>query len=275
MNEGLTVQFGVYHASLYIHIVEAIFATVILTAKKRLPRLNRQIPWWMYLGGVIGVFTTVFNNVAFSHISLTSIVVLGLFAQLSCSWLIDRFGLFGMQKQDENQLSIPGLLISMVGIIFMLDQSMADGGIYVLISLGAGVTVVLSRIVNAHLSERIGALQGSLINHMAGIPLCLILTLIMTETTLQAPFRLWIWCGGILGVITVTLCNVILLKMSVSQMTLLGLFGQLLCGIAIDILAGNAVNSREFQASLLVAAGILVSRFVEYSRTKKTVGEQK
>lgn len=121
MNGGLTVQFGVYHASLYIHIVGAIFATVILTAKKRLPRLNRQIPWWMYLSGVIGVFTTVFNNVAFSHISLTSIVALGLFAQLSCSWLIDRFGLFGMQKQDENQLSIPGMLISMVGIIFMLD----------------------------------------------------------------------------------------------------------------------------------------------------------
>lgn len=79
INGGLSGQFGAYHAALYVHIVGSVFAALLLLLKRQRISGAKGLPFWMYLGGVIGVLTTVFNNLAFSHISLTSIVALGLF----------------------------------------------------------------------------------------------------------------------------------------------------------------------------------------------------
>ncbi len=77
INGGLSGQFGAYHAALYVHIVGSVFAALLLLLKRHRLSGVKGLPLWMYLGGIIGVLTTVFNNLAFSHISLTSIVALG------------------------------------------------------------------------------------------------------------------------------------------------------------------------------------------------------
>ncbi len=268
MNGGLSAEFGVYHGALYIHIVGVVFAGIVLAVKRERLILRQKLPLWIYAGGVIGVLTTVFNNLAFSHISITGIVALGLFAQLAFSCLIDRFGWFGMEKHKRRDLSIPGIACSVAGIALMLeDQTTGQWG-YILISLGAGVTVVLSRIVNAHLSNRKGALQGSLINHLVGLPVCLLLALSVPEVSVSTHFRPWIWCGGILGVITVAICNVIVPKIPEYRLTLFTMCGQLFSGVLLDVFNGNALNRRQFGAALLVAAGIGVSRLSKlFSKT--------
>ncbi len=230
---------------------------------------------WMYLGGAIGVLTTLFNNFAFSRISLTSIVALGLFAQLVFSYFIDTFGWFGMERRRE-KLSICGTLLSVAGIALMLENPAAGGWGSVLISLGAGITVVLSRIVNAHLSQRIDALQGSLVNHLVGLPFCLLLALGVgvNESSAAAPFmagdfRLWIWCGGMLGVTTVAMTNVIVPKIPAYQLSLFLFCGQLFCGMLLDVFCGGALNKREFGAGILVAAGIAVNQVSKICRERK------
>ena len=259
-NGGLTAQFGVYHAALYIHIVGSIFAIVVLALQRKSFVLFKRLPLWMYAGGAIGVLSTVFNNLAFSHISLTSIIALGLFAQLIFSYLIDTFGWFGMERRSSKDICIPGLLLSVCGVVFMLENPTSGGLVYVLVSLGSGITVVLSRMVNAHLSAHIGALQGSLVNHFVGLPFCLFLALAIPETPVAGPVKPWIWCGGMLGVITVVICNVVVPKIPAYRMTLFSFCGQLFCGILLDLVNGNSVNRREFYAGLLVAAGIAVSQ---------------
>ncbi len=230
---------------------------------------------WMYLGGAIGVLTTLFNNFAFSRISLTSIVALGLFAQLVFSYFIDTFGWFGMERRRE-KLSICGTLLSFAGIALMLENPAAGGWGSVLISLGAGITVVLSRIVNAHLSQRIGALQGSLVNHLVGLPFCLLLAIGVgvNESSAAVPFmagdfRLWIWCGGMLGVTTVAMTNVIVPKIPAYQLSLFLFCGQLFCGMLLDVFCGGALNKREFGAGILVAAGIAVSQVSKICKERK------
>ena len=118
-------------------------------------------------------------------------------------------------------ISIPGLLLSVCGVVFMLENPTSGGLVYVLVSFGSGITVVLSRMVNAHLSAHIGALQG---------------------------------------VITVVICNVVVPKIPAYRMTLFSFCGQLFCGILLDLVSVNSVNRREFYAGLLVAAGIAVSQ---------------
>lgn len=167
------------------------------------------------------------------------------------------------------------LYIHIVGAVFalMLENPTSGGWGSVLISLGAGITVVLSRIVNAHLSQRIGALQGSLVNHLVGLPFCLLLALSVganesfTATPFMAgDFRLWIWCGGMLGVTTVAMTNVIVPKIPAYQLSLFLFCGQLFCGMLLDVFGGGALNEREFGAGVLVAAGIGVSQVVRIRR---------
>lgn len=276
MNGSLGVRFGVYHAALYTHIVGSAFGflTLLLTDRKHF-RPAGKIPVWMYSGGVIGVATTVCNNLAFSHISLTSIIALSLFAQLVFSWLIDSFGWFGMMRQKDKRASIPAALLSAAGIVLMLDTPTSGGFRYVLFSLTAGVTVVLSRTVNARLSEHTGSLEGSLINHLAGLPFCLILALLAPETAIPGHFSLWPWLGGVLGIATVALCNITVPKIPAYRLTLLSFCGQLFCGIMFDLLGGNVLNKREFAAGLLVAAGIVVSQFsIIWKRRKEDKGQR-
>lgn len=270
-NGGLSGQFGVYHAALYVHIVGAAFAVLLLLLTHQRVSGAGGLPLWMYLGGVIGVLTTVLHNLAFSHISLTSIMALGLLGQLALSCWMDHFGWFGMERRRQD-LSVPGVLLSVLGIAWMLDAPSSGGWGYILISLGAGISVVLSRTVNAHLSEHIGALQGSLINHLAGLPVCLLLAAVIPEQTVPQPFRPWIWCGGALGVVIVGICNITVPKLPACRLTLFTLCGQLCCGIVLDVLLGT-LDRREFGAGLLVAAGMISNQLLQLRRQKKACME--
>ena len=184
VNGNLSGSFGVFRASVIIHVVGILFAFLLCTVRRENRKLSGHAPAWIYLGGVIGAFTTVFNNLAFGHISMTSIVALGLLGQTLMSLVIDWLGLFGMKRCPFCRYSLVGLAFSLTGIFIMLDATVGQAACAVLLSLGAGVTVVLSRTVNARLSGKVGALPGSLVNHMAGLPVTVVFCVLAGETML-------------------------------------------------------------------------------------------
>ena len=59
INGKLTGVYGVFTATVLIHVVGTVFAGVLLKLQKRRINLTRQIPFWCFLGGAIGVLTTV------------------------------------------------------------------------------------------------------------------------------------------------------------------------------------------------------------------------
>ena len=105
------------------------------------------------------------------------------------------------------------------------------------ISFASGISMVLSRTANARLAEKTGALQGSLVNHLTGLPITVGLALAAaaisgTPVTASAggSFRLWIYLGGALGVIVVMLLNITVPKIPGFQLTLLVFVGQVFTG---------------------------------------------
>ena len=205
----------------------------------------------MYVGGAIGVITTVCCNLASLRRSLTCLTALSLFAQLTVSCLIDVFGWLGMERRGRRALKPWSLLLSLAGIALLADRSAARLP-YALAALTTGASIVASRSVNARLSLQIGASPGSFVNHLVGLPLCLLAVLLVPEAPTSAPLPLWCWGGGILGVVTVLIANVVVPHLPASRMTLLTLCGQLLCGLLLDILARGIVTPRELTAALLI-----------------------
>ena len=88
VNGGLTTLYGVYAATVIIHIVGLILIGGLILARRERPFARPQ-PWYLYIGGVIGVVTTVCVNYAFGKISLSAILAIGLFGQSLAGVLVD------------------------------------------------------------------------------------------------------------------------------------------------------------------------------------------
>lgn len=271
VNGGLTRWYGVYTAAVIIHVVGILFAFALLCVTKKKFRVPKGLPLWLYTGGLIGVFTTVFNNFSFGKISLTGIVALGLLGQAVTSMLIDGLGLFGMKKYAFCKSSLIGLAFAAAGILVMLDHSAGSAFYAVFLSFGAGVTIVLSRTVNAGLSEHTGQLQGSLINHMAGLPAALLFLAVLGRGEMlfvspSFPNQYWIYLGGTMGVVTVLLCNITVPRIPAVQLTMLTFVGQVFTGIAIDMITREGYTRETFIGGLLVAAGMGTNLLWEWRR---------
>jgi len=270
VNGNLSGSFGVFYAAVIIHIAGVIFSFFLCLLRGEKLFRAADVPPWAYLGGVIGVLTTLFNNYSCAYISMTSIVALGLLGQCISSNILDAFGLFGMKKRPIRGSVWFGIALSCVGVVIMLDSSVAGGLSAVLLSLSAGVTIVMARTVNARLSAETGALAGSFYNHLAGLPVCVVLALIFSSAgavDLHA-LRPWMFCGGMMGVLTVMLLNITVPRLSSFRLTLLSFLGQISTGIVIDLAFRRAVSPRLFWGCVICTAGLLGGMILEWKSTK-------
>ena len=265
-NGGLTTQYGVYTATIIIHVAGLILIAVLTLIKREKPFLKRHI-WFLYLGGAIGVFTTVFNNLAFGRISVSAILALGLLGQTVTGLFIDQFGLLGMRKHPVFKSKLTGLILIMGGIAAMIDNFEV---VAVVVSFAAGINIVVSRTLNARLANLTSVSVSTFYNYLVGlvvsIPIFLLLGrgepdfigLVMTP-------RPHIYLGGILGVCIVFISNIIVVKISAFYLTLLVFIGQVFSGVIIDMVISQALSLRILLGGILVAAGLCINLIIDNS----------
>lgn len=271
VNGGLSGYYGVFPATVIIHLVGTIFSLFFTLKQYGWIKLTGFKPVWIYLGGAIGVFTVVFNNLAFSKLSVTNIIALALFGQTITALIFDHFGLLGMKKIPFKKTSLLGLSFSLFGIWQLLDTSVSGAILAVLYAVTSGVTVVLSRSVNTQLSEKIGAMHGALVNHVVGLIVSiLILFFVNIETvpfTLNNPLM---YFGGVLGVVVVYLSNIVVPKVSSFNLTILSFVGQVLMGLVLDLMLTQTYSVPTLKAALIIATGILLTMLTEKVSIKRT-----
>ncbi|NLC39458.1 MAG: DMT family transporter [Clostridiaceae bacterium] len=284
-NGDLTTAYGNYNATFIIHLVGVVFAFIFSKIRGQKVFSREKLPLWLYSAGAIGIFTTLFNNYSFGKISLTGILALTLFGQTVFSLLIDNLGLFGMKKHPLQKSSLIGLLFSLAGIIFMLsDLAGVDSAavVAIIFSISAGCITVVTRTINARLSGHIGAMPGSFINHLVGLPFTLTLALIIPSNDITAIAQrpsphVWIYLGGLLGVLVTYVLNITVPKISSFSLTLLAFVGQVFIGIVIDLIRKNDFSPVTFYGGIIVAAGIAFNMSIEYVqslRKKARTGEE-
>lgn len=276
VNGDLSLVYGEYYAAVIIHVVGVSLAFLICVVKKEKIPKNLNLPVWAYLGGAIGVLSTFFNNFSFGRISMTNIVALGLLGQSVTSVVIDTRGWFGMTKHPIKRTALVGFLLAFCGIGIMLDSTITNAMIAVIISFGAGVTVVLSRTFNSKLSQKTSAITASFINHLVGLPICATLAIInqSPSVTHSGAIHPWVYCGGMLGVFTVCLFNITVPKIPAFHLTMLSFIGQFLTGIVLDWFSGKAFSGASFWGGMVIATGLFSSMIVENLAERKREKER-
>lgn len=72
---------------------------------------------YLLLGGVIGAFITLTVIMSMNQLGPAKAALLIVIAQLAIAYLIELFGLFGVQKAAFSWTKLAGLLIAVIGIV--------------------------------------------------------------------------------------------------------------------------------------------------------------
>jgi len=271
LNGSLTEQYGLYTATVIAHIVGLTLITIIVLTKREKPFFKRY-DWFLYLGGVVGVFTTISNNFSYGRISVSAMMALMLFGQSVAGIVVDQYGLLGMHKHPFAKRKLFGLALVLCGIAVMISDFEV---IAILISFIAGICIVISRTLNAKLSEFTSVRVSTFFNYLAGtlvsIPVFLLLgrnDISMTAFVFSPNW--YIYFGGALGVCVILLSNITVAKISAFYLTLLIFIGQVFSGVLVDIVISEEVSLRIIIGGVFVTAGLCLNLLLDYRKAKET-----
>lgn len=139
----------------------------------------------------------------------------------------------------------------------------------VMLALLAGVSIVISRSINALLAEKIGALSGSFFNYATGLIASVVFLLLFGLSTLssvsllQDSGNMILLLGGVIGVINIILPNRIVSLIPPLQLTLIVFTAQLASGMLLDYFLLDLFSIRKLIGCSIVVIGLLIHTYAQ------------
>lgn len=145
---------------------------------------------------------------------------------------------------------------------------------YFLMAILAGVSIVVARIINANLANRIGLFQGTVFNYLTGVLFSLIFLLFSKEMLSLGnidweSIPIWAYLGGVVSIAVVVLSSYVTPKISVFYQTLFVFIGQLFVGIIVDFIVLNQLSIGKVIGGILVLVGLTLNLMLDTKRLKK------
>ena len=227
----------------------AVVATTVLRGNP-VPQFSAEVPWWGWLGGVMGVCFVLGNILLFPRLGALETVVLPILGQVVMGLLVDRFGLFGAPAMPVSWMRVLGAAVVFAGIVVVLRSGrrpMLEGdaeglelAIFRVLGVLVGVCTAIQTSVNGYMGGIAGSsLHAGEINLAVGAVLLLVAALVTSPRQLvrrPEPGPWWMWLGGLVGATFV-----------ISGATLAPLLGTATTVIAFNagtIAAGQALEAR-------------------------------
>ena len=109
-----------YRSILIIHIVGLIAVITILVLRKKKFKISKNVPLYLFSGGLIGVLMVFLNSLCFNLLGASLTLSLGIFGQLVLACFIDHYGLFGLNIYKFKKKKIVGFFIILSGLSIMI-----------------------------------------------------------------------------------------------------------------------------------------------------------
>lgn len=125
LNASLGKLIGVLRATLFVHIIGTAVAALLLVLpflREPQQRALKDVPWYLYLGGVIGVGIIYLVAVSIPRLGVavaTTIIIIG---QVGTALAIDAMGGFGLQHVPFTWLKGLGLVLLAAGAGMLLKK---------------------------------------------------------------------------------------------------------------------------------------------------------
>ena len=118
-NTQVTKTTGVWVSNGWVQLsaFAVCFAAWLFTGRDSVAAIAKVEPKYMLLGGVIGAFITWTVIKSIDALGPAKSALLIVIAQLAVSYLIELFGLFGMEREPFDWRKLGGLALAVVGIV--------------------------------------------------------------------------------------------------------------------------------------------------------------
>lgn len=118
-NTGVTKSSSIWVASAFVQLSALIvcFCAWLFTDRTSFVTLMRVEPKYMLLGGAIGAFITYTVIRSMEMLGPARAVMLIVTAQLLAAYMIELFGIFGVEKQPFSFRRMIGMAAAIVGIV--------------------------------------------------------------------------------------------------------------------------------------------------------------
>lgn len=118
-NTQVTKTSGMWLASGFVQLTALIVCVAAWLIKERTPVTSLFLvqPKYMLLGGVIGAFITVTVIKAMEMLGPAKAVMFIVISQLLIAYVIELFGMFGVDKQPLEWRKVIGMAIAIAGVI--------------------------------------------------------------------------------------------------------------------------------------------------------------
>lgn len=117
-NTEVTKQSSIWVAAGFVQITAFVvcLAAWLITGRESGSSLFSVHPWYMLLGGVIGAFITITVIMSMNSLGPAKAALLIVTAQVLVAYLIELFGLFGVEKAGFEWRKLFGMLLAVGGI---------------------------------------------------------------------------------------------------------------------------------------------------------------
>lgn len=118
-NTQVTKTTGVWVSNGWVQLsaFAVCFAVWFFTGRDSVAAIAKVEPKYMLLGGAIGAFITWTVIKSIDALGPAKSALLIVIAQLAVSYLIELFGLFGMEREPFDWRKLGGLALAVVGIV--------------------------------------------------------------------------------------------------------------------------------------------------------------
>ena len=121
MSTQMARRIGVMESAVVLHIVGTLAGLVWLAVGLRGAGFDRlpDVPWWAWLGGVLGVSSLALVNRALPETGVAAFVGLSLTAQLTVALMMDRSGWLGADIRPVGTSHLVGGVLLVIGGILI------------------------------------------------------------------------------------------------------------------------------------------------------------
>lgn len=118
-NTKVTEASSVWTANTFVQFTAFLVCIIVWIVKDRAPLVNvlQVEPKYMLLGGVLGAFITLTVIMSMDTLGPAKAVMLIVISQLLVAYLIELFGLFGVEKQPFMWRKVLGAAIAVIGFV--------------------------------------------------------------------------------------------------------------------------------------------------------------
>ncbi|CAN5593666.1 DMT family transporter [soil metagenome] len=229
-----------------------------------------QLHPWQVLGGCAGGFLVATQGLTVSTIGVALFTVALVGGQTASGLLVDRLGLSPSGPQAISALRVVGAALTIAAVALSASERFdgpnalgVTGLALALLPLVAGLGIAWQQAVNGRVSLTGGPWAATWINFTAGSTLlafATIVTVLVNGPTQSLPGTWWLYLGGPIGVVFISMAAVLVRVHGVLVLGLCTVSGQVASALVIDHLIGaGSLGRLTAVGAVITVAGVVLA----------------